>query len=239
MKKSQGRYLLHFAAYRPYYRPDGSRSLQLTTEAYGFVYCVLVLVLWAMDRWWSPLHHHMLLATARGRAGALVWYLFGIYMTNSSLFSSTENLNTASSHTPWAQLSWVLWACVPRRVSAAYPDALRACPTMALGAEAPMPVPSLIQGSEVPHTKSALTSFSVACWANADEDVATAWLVTPAFPVLVVITAKADMVPCLDALHLLLVQLLLAGVATTQAVFLASACAIGRSINNRACVVVN
>jgi len=67
--------LLHFAAYRPYYRPDGSRSLQLTTEAYGFVYCVLVLVLWAMDRWWSPLHHHMLLATARGRAGALVWYL--------------------------------------------------------------------------------------------------------------------------------------------------------------------
>ena len=165
--------------------------------------------------------------------------LFGIYMTNSSLFSSTENLNTASSHTPWAQLSWVLWACVPRRVSAAYPDALRACPTMALGAEAPMPVPSLIQGSEVPHTKSALTSFSVACWANADEDVATAWLVTPAFPVRVVITAKADMVPCLYALHLLLVQLLLAGVATTQAVFLASACAIGRSINNRACVVVN
>ena len=43
--------------------------------------------------------------------------LFGIYMTNSSLFSSTENLNTASSHTPWAQLSWVLWACVPRRLT--------------------------------------------------------------------------------------------------------------------------
>ena len=58
-----------------------------------------------------------------------------------------------------------------------------------------MPVPSLIQGSEVPHTKSALTSFSIACWANADEDVATAWLITPAFSVLVVVTAKEDMVP--------------------------------------------
>ena len=65
-------------------------------------------------------------------------------------------------------------------------------------------------------TKSALTSFSIACWANADEDVATAWLITPAFSVLVVITAKADMVPRLNALHLLLVQLLLADVAPSK-----------------------
>ena len=175
--------------------------------------------------------HHILLATASGERMCSCLVSTLLSYDRSSL--CIGNLNTASlQYTHWAQLSWVLWACVPRRVSAAYPDALRACPTMALGAEAPMPVPSHIQGSEVPHTKSALTSFSIACWANADEDVATAWLITPAFSVLVVVTAKADMVPRLNALHLLLVQLLLADVAPIQAVFLTSASVCGRSINH-------
>ena len=179
-------------------------------------------------RWWSNATTSCLLLQA-GSECALVWYLLSYHMTGALCAQGTS---TQPLYTHWAQLSWVLWACVPRRVSAACPDALRACPTMALGAEAPMPVPSLIQGSEVPHTKSALTSFSIACWANADEDVATAWLITPAFSVLVVVTAKADMVPRLNALHLLLVQLLLADVAPIQAVFLTSASVCGRSINH-------
>ena len=208
----------------PYYRPDGSRQplVGLRTR-HGFCgVCGLRAVV--------EQRHHILLATARGGANAL---LFGIYSPKSMTKAlCAQGTSTQPLYTHWAQLSWVRWACVPRRVSAACPDALRACPTMALGAEAPMPVPSLIQGSEVPHTKSALTSFSIACWANADEDVATAWLITPAFSVLVVVTAKADMVPRLNALHLLLVQLLLADVAPIQAVFLTSASVCGRSINH-------
>ena len=66
---------------------------------------------------------------------------------------------------------------------------------MALGAAAPVPISFLMQDSEVPHTKSALSSFSTARCANADEDVATAGLVTLAFSVLVVIIAMADAVP--------------------------------------------
>lgn len=82
-----------------------------------------------------------------------------------------------------------------RATCTACSNALRACPTMALGAEAPVPISFLMQDSEVPHTKSALSSFSTARCANADEDVATAGLVTPAFSVLAVIIAMADAVP--------------------------------------------
>ena len=43
-----------------------------------------------------------------------------------------------------------------RATCTACSNALRACPTMALGAEAPVPISFLMQDSEVPHTESAL-----------------------------------------------------------------------------------
>ena len=107
----------------PYYRPDGSRQplVGLRTR-HGFCgVCGLRAVV--------EQRHHILLATARGGANAL---LFGIYSPKSMTKAlCAQGTSTQPLYTHWAQLSWVRWACVPRRVSAACPDALRACPTMA------------------------------------------------------------------------------------------------------------